>query len=134
MKRLNAAAMVLLGSLVCACLPLTAAAPPQNTAQSSTESSTNPPHSWTIDQAATASVREAWQMGGKTEQGFFQIVQALIQLDAQKRGITMPDDADAGAKVGKWIKKQAKKDPDQLLYAVVDRAVQHSVKATTATK
>jgi hypothetical protein len=87
-----------------------------------------------LDQAVTASVREAWQMGGKTEEGFFQIVQALIQLDAQKRGIAVPDDAGAGQKVGNWIKKQAKKDPDQLLYAVVDQAVQHSVKTTPATK
>ncbi|HEY1947845.1 MAG TPA: hypothetical protein VGG97_12605 [Bryobacteraceae bacterium] len=89
-------------------------------------------HSWTTEQAVTSSVREAWALGGKTEQGFFQIVQVLTELSAQKRGITLPDDQAAGKKAGDWIKKQAKKDPDQLLYVIVDHAVQYSARKTAA--
>jgi hypothetical protein len=81
-------------------------------------------HSWTTEQIVTASVREAWALGGKTEEGFFEIVQSLTELSAQKRGVTLPDTKEAGTKAGNWIKKQAKKDPDQLLYVIVDRAVQ----------
>jgi hypothetical protein len=89
-------------------------------------------HSWTTEQAVTSSVREAWQLGGKTEQGFFEIVQVLTELSAQKRGIAIPDNEQAGKKAGEWIKKQAKKDPDQLLYVIVDRAVQYSARKTAA--
>jgi hypothetical protein len=84
------------------------------------------PHSWTTEQAVTSSVREAWALGGKTPEGFFEIVKALTEISAQKRGVTLPDTEGSGAKAGEWIKKQAKKDPDQLLYVVVDQAVQHS--------
>jgi hypothetical protein len=59
-------------------------------------------------------------------------VQALTELSAQKRGITLPDDQAAGKKAGDWIKKQAKKDPDQLLYVIVDHAVQYSARKTAA--
>jgi len=94
-----------------------------------------PSHPWTTEQIVTASVRDAWELGGKTEQGFFEIVQALTELSAQKRGITLPDTKEAGTKAGNWIKKEAKKDPDQLLYVIVDRAVQytgrHQAAATT---
>jgi hypothetical protein len=89
-------------------------------------------HSWTTEQVVTSSVREAWQLGGKTEQGFFEIVQALTEISAQKRGIAIPDNEQAGKKAGEWIKKQAKKDPDQLLYVIVDRAVQYSARKTAA--
>jgi hypothetical protein len=93
------------------------------------ESSTNPEtHSWTTEQAVTSSVRQAWALGGRTEQGFFQIVKALAELSAQKRGITLPDDQEAGKRAGDWIKAEAKKDPDQLLYVIVDRAVQYSAR------
>ncbi len=88
-------------------------------------------HSWTTEQIITSSVREAWALGGKTEEGFFQIVQALTQISAQKRGIALPDNMEAGKKAGDWIKRQAKKDPDQLLYVVVDRAVQYSARIKT---
>jgi hypothetical protein len=83
-------------------------------------------HSWTTEQIVTSSVRETWILGGRTEEGFFDIVQALTEISAQKRGITLPNTKEAGTKAGNWIKKQAKKDPDQLLYVIVDRAVQYT--------
>src|ERR1700729_2030613 len=83
-------------------------------------------HPWTTEQAVTSSVREAWALGGKTDEGFFEIVQALAELSAQKRGVMPPDTEAAGAKAGNWIRKEAKRDPDQLLYVIVDHAVQYS--------
>ncbi len=43
---------------------------------------------------------EAWALGGRTEQGFFQIVKTLAEISAQKRGITLPDDPEAGKRAG----------------------------------
>jgi hypothetical protein len=53
-------------------------------------------------------------------------------LSARNRDIALPDTAEAGEKFGAWIKKEARKDPDQLLYVVVDRAVRYVGKARTA--
>jgi hypothetical protein len=90
---------------------------------------------WTIDQAVTCSVHDAWVLGGKNEQGFFDIVEALAELSAQKRDLTLPDKEAVGRQFGDYIKAQAKSDRDQLLYAVVDRAVRkYGVPATAATK
>jgi hypothetical protein len=83
-----------------------------------------------LDQAVTCSVHDAWVLGGKTEEGFFQIVQELAELSAQKRDLTLPDNEATGRQFGDYIKAQAKTDHDQLLYAVVDRAVRkYGVKA-----
>ena len=78
---------------------------------------------FTIDQAVTCSVHDAWELGGKTEAGFFAIVKVEAELAAQKRGLVLPDNATVGHQFGEYIKAQAKTDHDQLLYAIVDRAV-----------
>ncbi len=78
---------------------------------------------FTIDQAVTCSVHDAWELGGKTEEGFFAIVKADAELSAQKRGLSLPDNETVGHQFGEYIKTQAKADHDQLLYAIVDRAV-----------
>ncbi len=80
-----------------------------------------------IDRLVVLTCRQAWQMGGRNEDGFFAIVKQLAELSAQNRGVTLPDDKDAGARAGQWIRTQALKDPDQLLYAVVDHAVLYSI-------
>jgi hypothetical protein len=82
-----------------------------------------PAPTWTIDQAVTCSVHEAWELGGKTEPGFFAIVKAMAELSAQKRDLVLPDRETTGREFGDYIKTQAKADHDQLLYAIVDRAV-----------
>jgi hypothetical protein len=115
-----------LGLLTVGLVPASAAMKQEASSQAQTETSAK--HSWTMEQAVTSSVREAWALGGKTDEGFFQIVQALAELSAQKRGVTPPDTEAAGAKAGNWIRQQAKKDPDQLLYVVVDHAVQYSAR------
>ena len=81
------------------------------------------PPAWTIDQAVTCSVHDAWELGGKTETGFFAIVKALAELSAQKRGLILPDKEITGREFGEYIKAQARTDRDQLLYEIVDRAV-----------
>ncbi len=43
---------------------------------------------------------------------------------AQKRGLTLPDSEEAGKRFGELVKEIAKADHDQLLYVVVDKAVQ----------
>jgi hypothetical protein len=80
-------------------------------------------HSWTTEQLLTSSVHEAWILSGRNEDQFFEMVKELSAVSAQKRGLTLPESEEAGVKAGNWIKKEAKRDPDQLLYAVVDKAV-----------
>jgi hypothetical protein len=123
-KRIILAASVIIGAL--AFSGQSGYAAPQETTAPQSATQAPEAHSWTTEQAITSSVREAWALGGKTEEGFFAIVKVLAQLSAEKRGLTLPDNKEAGIKAGNWIKKEAKKDPDQLLYVIVDRAVQYT--------
>ena len=135
MKRANKlTGWVAAGALACSALPVYAGTTGQNAPTGQMMPDASGTQHWPMDQLVTLSVREAWRLGGKTEEGFFAIVKELAELSAQKRGITLPDDKDAGAKAGEWIKKEAKSDPDQLLYVVVDKAVQYSARVGTATK
>ncbi|HTZ57715.1 MAG TPA: hypothetical protein VMB49_06455 [Acidobacteriaceae bacterium] len=79
--------------------------------------------SWSLEQAVTSSVHDAWILGGKSEPGFFAIVKALAELSAEKRGLQLPDKETVGREFGEYIKTQARADHDQLLYVIVDRAV-----------
>ena len=88
-----------------------------------------------MDQIVTATVHDAWLLSGKNEEAFFDIVEQLAQFSAQKRGLSLPDSAAAGRRMGMMIKTRAKADHDQLLYAVVDEAVRTlGVKPTAAAK
>lgn len=95
------------------------------------------PHNWTTEQILTCTVSDCWQLAGKNETTFFDIVQQLTQISAQTRGITLPDDAAAGKRAGEYIKAKAKADHGALLYAIVDGSVRWVGKkqaaATTAT-
>ena len=95
----------------------------QTAASQSTPETSSPAPTWTIDQAVTCSVHDAWVLGGKTEPGFFAIVKAVAELSAQKRDLVLPDKETVGREFGEYIKTQARTDHDQLLYAIVDRAV-----------
>ena len=88
-----------------------------------------------MEQIVTATVHEAWLLSGKNEKAFFDIVEQLAQFSAQKRGLSLPDSAAAGRRMGMLIKTRAKADHDQLLYAVVDEAVRTlGVNPTAAAK
>lgn len=89
-------------------------------------------HAWTQEQLLTSSVHEAWMLSGRNEDQFFEMVKELAAMSANKRGLALPETDAAGKKAGAMIKKEARKDPDQLLYAVVDRAVMKTAKKTGA--
>jgi hypothetical protein len=89
------------------------------TANGQTASTAN----FTDQQIITATVHQAWDMSGKNEEVFFGMVTRLAEISAQNRGLTLPDTKAAGERVGNLIKMWAKADKQQLLYAVVDKAV-----------
>lgn len=134
MKKANLFAVwAIAGALACSAAPGWAATTQENPAMPAAnggDAATD--HRWPVEQLVPLSVREAWRLGGRTEQGFFDIVKELTELSAQKRGITLPDNKEAGIKAGDWIKKEARKDPDQLLYVIVDRAVRYSARVGSA--
>lgn len=80
-------------------------------------------HPWTTQQILTCTVSQCWQLSGKSEDTFFDIVQDLAVISAKNRDLTLPDDEAAGRKAGEIIKARAKEDHEQLLFAVVDEAV-----------
>ena len=80
-------------------------------------------HNWSTEQILTCTVSDCWQLAGKNETTFFDIVQQLAAISAQSRGLTLPDSAEAGQRVGAYIKAKAKADHGQLLYAIVDASV-----------
>lgn len=90
----------------------------------SAEHKTAGPVTWTPEQLITASVHDAWLLSGKNEATFFEMVTQLASMSAQKRGLQLPETEAAGEKFGELIKQMAKADHDQLLYVVVDKAVQ----------
>ena len=96
------------------------------------------PHNWTTEQILTCTVSDCWQLAGKNETTFFDIVQQLTAISAQARGITLPDTAEAGRRAGEYIKAKAKADRGALLYGIVDGSVRWVGKkqaaASTATK
>jgi hypothetical protein len=79
----------------------------------------------------TLTVHEAWVQSGRNEDRFFDIVKQLAEMSAQKRGVTLKDSEDTGKKMGMLIKTSARRDPDQLLYAVVDAAVRKTAATST---
>ncbi len=117
--RLNAMCLLLVAGMMAG-----TAANAQNTAiaPSSAQGQGAKP-TWTTEQLITATVHDAWLLSGKDEATFFEMVAALADISAKNRGITLPDSKEAGEKMGEYIKTTAKADTDQLLYAVVDKAV-----------
>ena len=86
-----------------------------------------------LDRLVTSTCRQAWHLSGENQDAFFDIVERLTDLSAHNRNVTLPNTAAAGSRAGQWIRTQALKDPDQLLYAVVDHAVMYSISKGTST-
>lgn len=82
---------------------------------------------YTNEQLMTATVHQAWILSGENEANFFDMVQKLAVVSAQNRNITLPNTSEAGRRMGDYIKATAESDTDQLLYAVVDKAVLRTV-------
>jgi hypothetical protein len=92
---------------------------------------TDAAHNWTPDQILTATVHQAWVLSGKDEANFFEIVKELAEISARNRNLTLPDTPVAGRRAGAYIKAQAKADPNQLLYDIVDKSIRMSAKPAT---
>jgi hypothetical protein len=105
-------------------------------ATSITPSSNEPSNqTYTTDEILTCTVSECWQLAGRSEDKFFDIVQQLAVLSADHRHLTLPESEEAGKQAGEYIKAQANQDRGQLLFAVVDAAVRKvGTAATSATK
>ncbi len=88
-------------------------------------------HNWTTEQILTCTVSDCWQLAGKNETTFFDIIQQMSEISAQTRGLTLPDNAEAGKRTGEYIKAKARTDHGQLLYAIVDAAIRKVGKAST---
>jgi hypothetical protein len=110
-------------SLTLAAAAITASAQQPSAATISPSTDSTAPHNWTTEQILTCTVSDCWQLAGKNEATFFDIVQQLAGISAQARGLTLPDDAAAGKRAGEYIKAKAKADHGQLLYAIVDASV-----------
>ena len=82
-----------------------------------------PKNSWNTEQILTCTVSQCWQLGGRTEEGYFDIIQQLAVISARNRNLTLPETEKAGEETGEYIKAEAHKDHDQLLFSVVDAAV-----------
>lgn len=96
---------------------------PTNIQPRSQQSDPAPTVNFTKEQILTSTVHQAWLLSGKNEATFFDMVEQLAAISANNRGLTLPDSAAAGRRMGDYIKRTAKLDTDQLLYAVVDKAV-----------
>jgi hypothetical protein len=117
-------------ALISAALTFTPVALAQNSMQpASADTQTAGPQNWTQDQLLTSTVHQAWLLSGKNEATFFEMVKQLAELSANNRGVTLPDSEAAGRRFGNDVKTYAKADTDQLLYAVVDKAVVAVTKA-----
>jgi hypothetical protein len=110
-------------SLTLAASTLAATAQQPSAATITPSADSTAPHNWTTEQILTCTVSDCWQLAGKNEATFFDIVQQLAGISAQTRGLTLPDSAEAGKRAGEYIKAKAKADHGQLLYAIVDASV-----------
>jgi hypothetical protein len=122
MKKIFAAVVVVAG-LAMAAAPMMAQSTPQTQLAPSSAGSNAASTTYTTDEILPLTVHQAWVMSGKDEGKFFEIVTQLAELSAKNRNLQLPETAEAGRKAGEMIKMMAKKDTDQLLFAVVDAAV-----------
>jgi hypothetical protein len=110
-------------SLTLAAATIAASAQQPSAATITPSADSTAPHNWTTEQILTCTVSDCWQLASKNESTFFDIVQQLAGISAQTRGLTLPDNAEAGKRAGEYIKAKAKADHGQLLYAIVDASV-----------
>jgi hypothetical protein len=121
-------------TLVAATLTATAQQQPKSPVTIAPSADSAAPHNWTTEQILTCTVSDCWQLAGRNETTFFDIIQQLAGISAQTRGLTLPDDAAAGQRAGEYIKAKARSDHGQLLYAIVDASIRKVGTPTAATK
>jgi hypothetical protein len=112
-------------TLAASSLVVSAQQPASSPTATITPSANSTAHNWSTEQILTCTVSDCWQLAGKDEATFFDIIQQLAVISAQSRGVTLPNDAAAGQRVGNYIKMKTKADHQALLYAIVDSAIRH---------
>jgi hypothetical protein len=112
-----------LGFTLEATLPAHAQEQPKSPVTITPSADSAAPHNWTTEQILTCTVSDCWQLAGRNEATFFDIIQQLAEISAQTRGLALPDDADSGRRTGEYIKEKARSDHGQLLYAIVDASI-----------
>jgi hypothetical protein len=110
-------------TLAAATLTATAQQQPKSPVTITPSADSAAPHNWTTEQILTCTVSDCWQLAGRNETTFFDIIQQLAEISATTRGLTLPDDAAAGQRTGEYIKAKARTDHGQLLYAIVDASI-----------
>jgi len=110
-------------TLAAATLTATAQQQPKSPVTITPSADSAAPHNWTTEQILTCTVSDCWQLAGRNETTFFDIIQQLAEISAQTRGLTLPDNAAAGQRAGEYIKAKAHSDHGQLLYAIVDASI-----------
>jgi hypothetical protein len=123
MRMIHTLALVI--TLAASSLVVSAQQPASSPTATITPSANSTPHNWSTEQILTCTVSDCWQLAGKDEATFFDIIQQLASISARSRGVTLPDDAAAGQRVGNFIKMKTKEDHQALLYGVVDSAIRH---------
>ncbi|HTC75198.1 MAG TPA: hypothetical protein VK684_06455 [Edaphobacter sp.] len=114
--------------------PTTAQQKPKSNVTITPSADSAAPHNWTTEQILTCTVSDCWQLAGRNEATFFDIIQQLAEISAQTRGLALPDDAAAGQRTGEYIKTKARSDHGQLLYAIVDASIRKVGTPAAATK
>src|ERR1700744_4706778 len=132
MKMWRSLAGVVMAAALCCAGTTVAQAQQDEKTNAAAQANTGGASAMHIEQLVTKTVHEAWLASGRNEDKWFAMVQQLAALSAQNRGITLPKTQEAGSKFGEWVKKESPKDPDQLLYAVVDHAVRYVGKKQAA--
>ena len=87
-------------TLAAATLTATAQQQPKSPVTIAPSADSAAPHNWTTEQILTCTVSDCWQLSGKNEENFFDIVQELAEISAHTRGLTLPDDAATGQRAG----------------------------------
>lgn len=82
-----------------------------------------PAAAWTLDVAVLNSAAQAWDLAGKNDQVYTDMVRQMAALAAANRGLSLPNQKELGEMVGQIVARDVKTDPDKLLYAIVDHAV-----------
>jgi hypothetical protein len=71
----------------------------------------------------TLTVREVWARSDENYERFVVVVRSMAMMSLEKRRLHLDASREAGLEIGKAVRAEAQRDPDQLLYAVVDAAV-----------
>src|SRR5260370_8146976 len=61
------------------------------------------PHNWTTEQILTCTVSDCWQLAGRNETTFFDIIHQLAEISAQTRGLALPAAAPPRQPTGDFI-------------------------------